>query len=294
MASDDSGLPPERQRPTPTIDLKANEVSSRTLGGDKPAPEAEGKPSGAPEGSAAGPDPTTTESAFADARPLHLRPALWAASAAAAIVLFGLGIWLGMSFMNRDDQLSQVAARLGKIEAVLANAPATDTAIKATDTAMKMTAENIAALNKRLDDVIGSIRDARARADNAVTTAEAAQKAAGAAPQLQAGGDTDALSNRIAALSNPPAQASANSPPTTRSAGARWSRRRCATVSSGEIPLRPNWPRRKHSQVMRRPSRHWTVSRRPACLRPQRSRATCRRWRNRWSRRSANPCALEA
>jgi hypothetical protein len=208
MASDDSGLPPERQRPAPTIDLKAKEVSSRPTSGDKPASKPDPAASEAAKDKAEkdaaaekpAEPPRAAAAAPADARPLHMRPVAWAAAAGATIAVFGLGVWLGTSFMNRDEQLSQVAARLGKIEAVLANAPATDNAIKATDTAMKMTAENIAALNKRLDDIVGSIRDARARADNAVTTAEAAQKAAGAAPQQQASGDTEALANRIAAL----------------------------------------------------------------------------------------------
>ena len=203
MASDDSGLPPERQRPAPTIDLKAKEVSSRPAGGDEPASK---KPD--PAASEAAKDTTAEKpteppraaDAPADTRPVHMRPVVWAAAAGATIAVFGLGAWLGTAFMNRDEQFSQIAARLGKIEAVLANAPATDNAIKATDTAMKMTAENIAALNKRLDDIVGSIRDARSRADNAVATAEAAQKTAGAAPPQQAGGDTEALSNRIAAL----------------------------------------------------------------------------------------------
>ncbi len=196
MASDDSGLPPERQRPAPTIDLKANEVSSRPIGGEQPAAAAgaDAKPSQSASGPGdadAGPAPASGEAA-ADTRPLHLRPVTWAASAAAAIALFGLGVWLGTAWMNRDDQLSQVAARLAKIDAVLAKAPAADTA-------MKMTAENIASLNKRLDDIAGSVRDARARADQAAAAAETAQKTAGSAP-APASGDTEALANRIAAL----------------------------------------------------------------------------------------------
>ena len=202
MASDDSGLPPERQRPAPTIDLKANEVSSRALGGEKPASDAAAKSSESakesPSETPAGPAPASGETPV-DSRPLHLRPVVWAACAAAALVLLGVGVWLGVWFMDRDDQIAQIAARLGKIEAVLANAPATDTAIKATDTAMKMTAENIASLGKRLDDIAANVRDTRTRADNAVTAAEAAQKAAGSA-SAQGGGDTEALANRIAAL----------------------------------------------------------------------------------------------
>ena len=61
-----------------------------------------------------------------------------------------------------------------------------------------MTADNVASLNKRLDEIAGSVRDARSRADNAVEAAEASQKA-GNAPE-QARVDTEALSNRIAAL----------------------------------------------------------------------------------------------
>jgi hypothetical protein len=208
MASDDSGLPPERQRPAPTIDLKAKEVSSRPTEADRPASKmpdpaaSEAAKDEAKDTAAEKPaePPRAAADAPADARPLHMRPVVWAAAAGATIAVFGLGVWLGTSFMNRDEQLSQVAARLGKIEAVLANAPATDTAIKATDTAMKMTAENITALNKRLDELAGNVRDARSRADSAVAAAEAAQKTAGAAPQQPASGDTEALSNRIAAL----------------------------------------------------------------------------------------------
>jgi hypothetical protein len=61
-----------------------------------------------------------------------------------------------------------------------------------------MTAENVASLNKRLDEIAKNVGDARNRADTAAATAEAAQKAAGNAPAGQ--GDTEALSNRIAAL----------------------------------------------------------------------------------------------
>jgi hypothetical protein len=215
MASDDSGLPPERQRPAPTIDLKAKEVSSRPAGGDKPASK---KPD--PAASEAATDKaakdTTAEkpaapprpAAPADARPLHMRPVVWAAAAGATIAVFGLGAWLGVSLTSRDDQLSQVAARLAKIEAVLANAPGPDNAIKATDTAMKMTAENLASLGKRIDELAAGMRDVRTRAESAASSADAAQKAAEAAQKTAANApagaaanvDTEVLSNRIAAL----------------------------------------------------------------------------------------------
>jgi hypothetical protein len=61
-----------------------------------------------------------------------------------------------------------------------------------------MTAENVASLNKRLDEIAKTVGDARSRADTAAAAADAAQKAAGNAPAGQ--GDTEALSNRIAAL----------------------------------------------------------------------------------------------
>lgn len=195
MGSDDSatGQPPERQRPAPTIDLKANEVSSRRIGGDEPPPDAAGtKASESGQGPSPDPAQSASGAGSTDSQPFYLRPTLWAASACAAIVLFGLGVWLGMLWMNRDDQLSQIAARLVRIEAGLANAPATETAVK-------LAADNVAALNKRLDEIAGSVRDARSRADNAAAAAEAAQKAAGNVPQ-QGRGDTEALSNRIAAL----------------------------------------------------------------------------------------------
>jgi hypothetical protein len=228
MPSDDSGLPPERPRPAPTIDLKAKEVSSRPAGGDKPAskkpepaaPEAPKekaaekpaakdkppeKPADPPRAAAA---PPSAADAPADTRPLHMRPVVWAAAAGATVAVFGLGVWLGTSLMNRDEQLAQVTARLGKIEAVLANAPATDTAIKTTDTAMKATADNVASLGKRVDELAAGMRDMRTRAESAASSADAAQKAADAAQKsaanvpgsAQANIDAEALSNRIAAL----------------------------------------------------------------------------------------------
>ena len=194
MGSDDNaaGLPPERQRPAPTIDLKANEVSSRAVGGEEPKPDID--QTGAESTKSASPDPAPAASAgtaAAEPRWSQRQPLLWAGAACAALALFGLGTWLGASWVNRDDQLMQMTARLLRIEATLSTAPATDTAIK-------MTAENVAALNKRLDEIAKNIGDARSRADGAAAAAEAAQKAAGTAPAGQ--GDTEALSNRIAAL----------------------------------------------------------------------------------------------
>ena len=202
MGSDDSakGLPPERQRPAPTIDLKANEVSSRAIGEEPPSAAAEAdqaktdqaktdqaKTDQAEAAQGAAPDSPgpagTSDQAPPPSRPLSARPMLWAAAACAAIVLFAAGLWIGVSWMNRDDQLTQIAARLMRIEAVLANAPATDAAIK-------MTADNVASLNKRLDEIAGSVRDARSRADNAVAATEASQKA-GNVPE-QARVDTEA------------------------------------------------------------------------------------------------------
>ena len=191
MGSDDNaaGLPPERQRPAPTIDLKANEVSSRAVGGEEPQPDVD--QTGAESTKEPDPAPASSADSTAEPRSWPRQPLLWAAAACAAMALFGLGVWLGMSWMNRDDQLMQITARLLRMEATLSSAPATDTAVK-------MTAENVAALNRRLDEIAKNVSDARSRAETAAAAAEAAQKAAGAAPSGQ--GDTDALSNRIAAL----------------------------------------------------------------------------------------------
>lgn len=191
MGSDDNaaGLPPERQRPAPTIDLKANEVSSRAVGGEEPQPDVD--QTGAESTKEPDPAPASSADSTAEPRSWPRQPLLWAAAACAALGLFGLGVWLGMSWMNRDDQLMQITARLLRMEAALSSAPATDTAVK-------MTAENVAALNRRLDEIAKNVSDARSRADAATANAEAAQKAVGAAPSAQ--GDTDALSNRIAAL----------------------------------------------------------------------------------------------
>lgn len=192
MGSDDkaAGVPPERQRPAPTIDLKANEVSSRPVGGEEP-PDVD--QTGAESTKTASPDPAPAASPdkAAEPRSLQRQPLIWAAAACAALALFGLGTWLGTSWVNRDDQLTQITARLMRIEATLSSVPAADTAIK-------MTAENVASLNKRLDEIARNASDARNRADAAVASAEAAQKSASNAPAGP--GDTEALSNRIAAL----------------------------------------------------------------------------------------------
>lgn len=192
MGSDDNaaGLPPERQRPAPTIDLKANEVSSRAVGGE-PQPDVDQTGAESTKEPTPDPAPASSTDTAAEPRSWPRQPLLWAAAAGGAMALFGLGIWLGASGVNRDDQLMQITARLLRMEAALSSAPATDTAVK-------MTAENVAALNRRLDEIAKNVSDARSRADTAAANAEAAQKAAGAAPAGQ--GDTDALSNRIAAL----------------------------------------------------------------------------------------------
>jgi hypothetical protein len=191
MGSDDSaaGLPPERQRPAPTIDLKANEVSSRPVGGEEPPPDVD--QTGAESTKEPDPAPAASADTAAQPRPSHRQPLLWVAAGVGAMALFGLGVWLGMSWMNRDDQLALITARLMRMEATLSGAPATDAAVK-------MTAENVAALNRRLDEIAKNVSDARSRADTAAAAAEAAQKSAGAAPGGQ--GDTEALSNRIATL----------------------------------------------------------------------------------------------
>src|SRR3954471_361361 len=146
MGSDDTaaGLPPERQRPAATIDLKANEVSSRAVGGEEPKPDID--QTGAESTTSPSPDPAPAASANNAAGSWQSQRQLlvYAAAAAMALGLFGLGTWLGSS-ANRDEQLTQVTARLLRIEAALSNAPAADTALK-------MTAENVATLNKRLDE----------------------------------------------------------------------------------------------------------------------------------------------
>jgi hypothetical protein len=101
----------------------------------------------------------------------------------------------------KDDAPMQ--ARLAKLEAQLAAPRAEDpqllARIVAAESAVKTLADIAASREKRSDDIAALAREARDRAANAVTTAEAAQKESrSTAPESRA--DLDALNARIASL----------------------------------------------------------------------------------------------
>jgi hypothetical protein len=96
----------------------------------------------------------------------------------------------------------QLPARLAKLEAQL-HAPRADdqqliARIAGAEAAVKTLADLTASREKRSDDIAAVAREARDRASNAVTAAEAAQKSQAASPEARA--DLDALTTRIAAL----------------------------------------------------------------------------------------------
>ena len=258
MASDDSGLPPERQRPAPTIDLKANEVSSRAhRRKSKPRRRRRERQAGAGARLQDSPPARTDDNAnraSADARPLHLRPVLWAARPRAAIVLFGLGIWLGMSLMNRDDQLSQVAARLDEDRSRSRQCAGH----RQRHQGDRYRHENDGGEYRCAQQASGRHcrkHSRRARAggqcghDRRSGAEGSRQRAATAGTRRHRSACPIALPRS----SNPRAQASANSPPTTRSAGARWSRPPCATAVERGQSVRGRTRRREGIRnVMRR------------------------------------------
>jgi hypothetical protein len=208
MASDIPGSKPPGWRP-PTIDLKATEVASeQTASGPSQASSAasaEARAGGsASQGKAGGPPngPGLWFRLMDHLPPDPKWPLIGAGLGAIAVILL-VGLWWSGMFIapvadsnsaarldriesqlrdlaNRPapaavtdtKALSDVAARLSKIEAALAAQGTVST-----DAAAKATQDEIAALRGRLDEIATLSRGAQSRADAAASAADAAQKA---------------------------------------------------------------------------------------------------------------------
>lgn len=196
MAHEDNGgaLPPDpqRQRPAPTIDLKAKEISSGPAQQPEPEPvrapeskteSAGAKPGASPSGEGAGPAP-------AGKGKLPRGPAIAIAASVGAVALFGIGLGLGGIFMTRDDNSAQFAGRIGQLEATIAR-------LSASERPVRPVPDNSEALNRRIDELSATLRETRARVDAAA--AEAVQgRSVGSENSSRA--EIDAITARIAAL----------------------------------------------------------------------------------------------
>jgi hypothetical protein len=216
MTSESDSSP--RRRP-PTIDLKATEVET-----EKPTPAAQetSEPSnGRPneEAQPAGDQSSTPPPSPGGAR-AHAGAQVFSAmiGALAMLVIVG-GLWAA-DVIHGDRAVPErappqttapaqalatapeISTRLDKIEAAIAGQrpdPGLPARVGTIEAETKSVADSLAALNRRIDQIAVTARDALGRADNAAATGETAKNAAQQAAGLQRG-DLDALTNRIAAL----------------------------------------------------------------------------------------------
>ena len=207
MSSDhhDPGASPQGRRP-PTIDLTAKEVGSPKPAGGSPD-SAQGEPKREPKASDSSSAPRPSGAAPRE------RQGLWTAFVGAVIgagvvLVIGGAAWrYGFKPQQGTDpvlsarlarieaqihdmtrpaapadmkSLNDIAARLAKIEATLAaQAPSSEPAPASNATAngeAAGVAGEIASLRLRLDEMAAQIRNAQRRADDAASTADAAQK----------------------------------------------------------------------------------------------------------------------
>jgi hypothetical protein len=191
-----------RRRP-PTIDLTATEVETQT-----PEQQAE-----------QGNDKTRGGLNF-DAR--LVAPAFAAIAGAVLTAALGVGLWLAGIIPpqsapapsvtrgpSNNAVIAAINARLDKIETALRTPQAASglaTRMSSVEAQLKSLNDSLAALNRRVDDVAVTAKDALAHADAATTAAHDAATAASAAKgSAQTGvqrSDLDALAARIAALEN--------------------------------------------------------------------------------------------
>jgi hypothetical protein len=143
--------------------------------------------------------------------------ALVAGSVVASVAVVFLILWIAGPFRDRDEAAMAVNARLAQMESQLRDlaarpAPASfdpkpleelsarlariestlSTRLAAAEIATKSTADNLAALNRRIDETTALARDARGQADAAATAASRNPEAARA--------DLEALGDRLAAV----------------------------------------------------------------------------------------------
>jgi hypothetical protein len=218
------------RRPMPTIELTAAEVANQ---GEKP--DSASSPSAAPaEDIAEQPETSAADDRMPIPPPPPPRDGTWRSrivpwslGAAAAALLILISAWAATMWSARDDtmllaarlaavdvQLQELAARpvpnggakvddlsarVSRIEAAPVRPPATDPALAArlaaAETAAKSLTDNLAALNRRLEEVATAAREARGRAD-----AAAGQNADQSAVVATERRDLDALAGRIATL----------------------------------------------------------------------------------------------
>lgn len=232
MTSEPDSKPGRRP---PTIELKATEVENPTpaqnTGGAEPA-------GAAPHEAAA--EPASAAPPPGDRSRSRLKfYALAAGASALAVVAVAAGLWAagylptGSSITPSDTPApsavasssttgGDVTARLDKIERTIqsqheelqnrepaAIPPALGNRLTATEAQSKSLADQLAALNRRIDDIVAASQSAAKQAGAAVAAADAAKQAAQDAAkdsQKSAGtggvqqSDVDAITNRVAAL----------------------------------------------------------------------------------------------
>jgi hypothetical protein len=220
------------RRPVPTIELTASEVGREAEQPDSPSsPSAAPAEDNAeqPEAeafAAADTDEIPPIQPPPDDR-WQARILPWSLGAGAAALLILISAWATTIWSARDDtvvlaarlaalelQLQELSARpapngdrkaddlstrVGQVETALARSPTADPALAArltaAETAAKSLTENLATLNRRIDEVGTAAREARGRAD--VAAGQNADRSAVAASEQR---ELEALAGRIVAL----------------------------------------------------------------------------------------------
>ena len=203
-----------RRRP-PTIELKATEVAPEKSAAAEPGSDAAGAGIRA-EASAAQP------SGGASARTLVATALAGIAGGVIGAAMIGTGLWFAgygpdraaPPVPNYDGAVADISARLKKLESAGQSQPAPaqpqpDPALASrltgAEAATKSLSDQLAALNRHLDDVAGAAQNALTQAKSAASAATAAADVAKNANQnasqaSAARGDLDALAARMTAL----------------------------------------------------------------------------------------------
>ena len=203
-----------RRRP-PTIELKATEVAPEKSAAAEPGSDAAGAGIRA-EASAAQP------SGGASARTLVATALAGIAGGVIGAAMIGTGLWFAgygpdraaPPVPNYDGAVADISARLKKLESAGQSQPAPAqpqpypalaSRLTGAEAATKSLSDQLAALNRHLDDVAGAAQNALTQAKSAASAATAAADVAKNATQnasqaSAARGDLDALAARMTAL----------------------------------------------------------------------------------------------
>ena len=203
------------RRQPPTIELKATEVAPEKSAAAEPGSDAAGAGIRA-EASAAQP------SGGASARTLVATALAGIAGGVIGAAMIGTGLWFAgygpdraaPPVPNYDGAVADISARLKKLESAGQSQPAPaqpqpDPALASrltgAEAATKSLSDQLAALNRHLDDVAGAAQNALTQAKSAASAATAAADVAKNATQnasqaSAARGDLDALAARMTAL----------------------------------------------------------------------------------------------